>query len=159
LWIVTKVYCHECGFRNTEEGKYCSKCGALLPEEGEGPDATIRFSPESDEREAVFDSLTEVAREGISLVVRSGGGMAGETFEPAGEKTTLGRHPDSDIFLDDITVSRNHAVLIKKPDGFYIQDHGSLNGTYVNRVRVETHKLTDGDQVQVGKYKLTYIER
>jgi len=159
LWKVTRVYCHECGYQNTEEGKYCSKCGALLPEEDAGPEATIRFSPEADERESDFDSLAEVAKEGVSLVVRSGGGLAGENFEPAGEKTTIGRHPDSDIFLDDITVSRNHAVLIQKPDGFYIQDQGSLNGTYVNRARVETQKLTDGDQVQIGKYKLTYIER
>jgi len=156
---VTKVYCHECGFQNTEEGKYCSKCGALLPEEESSPEATVRFSPETDERESDFDGLAEVAHEGVSLVVRSGGGLAGETFKPAGEKTTIGRHPDSDIFLDDITVSRNHAVLIQKPGGFYIQDQGSLNGTYVNRARVETQRLTDGDQVQVGKYKLTYIER
>ena len=91
--------------------------------------------------------------------MRSGGGLAGETFTPGREKTTIGRHPDSDIFLDDITVSRNHAQLIQKPDGFYIQDQGSLNGTYVNRARVETQKLSDGDQVQIGKYKLTYIER
>ncbi|MHB9053195.1 MAG: FHA domain-containing protein, partial [Thermoleophilia bacterium] len=74
-------------------------------------------------------------------------------------KTTIGRHPDSDIFLDDITVSRNHALLIHKPDGFFIQDQGSLNGTYVNRVRAETRKLSDGDQVQIGKYKLIYMER
>jgi len=158
---VTRVYCHECGFQNTEEGKYCSKCGALLPEDDTGAEATIRYSPDAEEREPDFDTLSETVREGVSLVVRSGGGLAGETFTPAadGEKTTIGRNPESDIFLDDITVSRNHAQLIRKPDGFYIQDQGSLNGTYVNRVRVETQKLSDGDQLQIGKYKLTYIER
>lgn len=159
MWKVTRVYCHECGYQNTEEGKYCSKCGALLPEEEAGVETTIRYSPDAEEREPEPESLADVVKEGISLVVRSGGGLAGETFAPTGEKTTIGRHPESDIFLDDITVSRNHALLIRKPDGCYIQDQGSLNGTYVNRVRVETQKLTDGDQVQIGKYKLTYIER
>lgn len=156
---MSKVYCQECGFRNTEDGKYCSKCGALLPDEGAGAQSTIRYSPDAEEREPEIGSLSEVASEGVSLVVRSGGGLAGEVFAPKGEKTSIGRHPDSDIFLDDITVSRNHALLIHKPDGFYVQDHGSLNGTYVNRVRVETRKLSDGDQVQIGKYKLTYMER
>ncbi len=156
---MTQVYCHECGFRNTEDGKYCSKCGALLPEDEGGAEATIRYSPDSEERDTDFDSLADVVKEGVSLVVRSGGGLAGETFTPSCEKSTIGRHPDSDVFLDDITVSRNHALLIRKPNGFYIQDQGSLNGTYVNRVRVETQKLSDGDQVQIGKYKLTYIER
>lgn len=156
---MTKVYCHECGYQNTEEGKYCSKCGALLPEEDSGAEITISYSPEAEDREPDLGNLSEVVNQGISLVVRSGGGLAGETFTPGRGKTTIGRHPDSDIFLDDITVSRNHAQLIQKPDGFYIQDQGSLNGTYVNRTRVETQKLSDGDQVQIGKYKLTYIER
>lgn len=156
---MTNVYCHECGYQNTEEGKYCSKCGALLPEEDSGAEITISYSPEAEDREPDLGNLSEVVNEGISLVVRSGGGLAGETFAPGRGKTTIGRHPDSDIFLDDITVSRNHAQLIQKPDGFYIQDQGSLNGTYVNRARVEIQKLSDGDQVQIGKYKLTYIER
>ena len=148
---MTRVYCHECGFQNTEEGKYCSKCGALLPEEEAGVEATIRYSPETEDREPEFETPAGMDREGVSLVVRSGGGLAGETFTLAGEKTTIGRHPDSVIFLDDITVSRNHALLIQKPDGFYIQDQGSLNGTYINRARVETQKISDGDQVQIGK--------
>ena len=156
---MSRVYCQECGFQNTEDGRYCSKCGALLPEEDSGSQSTIRYSPEAEEREVDLDSLADVVKEGVSLVVRSGGGLSGEVFKPQGEKTTIGRHPDSDVFLDDITVSRNHALLIRKPDGYYIQDQGSLNGTYVNRVRVETRKISDGDQVQIGKYKLTYIER
>ena len=156
---MTSVYCHECGFQNAEQGKYCSKCGALLHDGDDGSQTTISYSPEAEEKELDTTSLREMAGEGISLVVRSGGDMAGESFKPAGEKTTIGRHPASDIFLDDITVSRNHALLLLKDDGYYIQDQGSLNGTYVNRVRVETQKLSDGDQVQIGKYKLTFIER
>ena len=157
---MTKIYCHECGYQNTEEGKYCSKCGALLHEEDAGSQTTIRYSISADEKEAAEEAAIEgVGGEGVFLVVRSGGGLAGEVFRPAGEKTTIGRQQDSDVFMDDITVSRNHAVLIHKEDGYYISDGGSLNGTYVNHVRVETQKLSDGDQVQIGKYKLTFIER
>lgn len=159
MGVVTKVYCHECGYQNTEEGKYCSKCGALLPEEETGVQETIRYSPDAEEKEVDISHIGESVNEGASLVVRSGGGMVGETYTPAGEKTTIGRHPESNIFLDDITVSRNHALLLERKDGFYMQDQGSLNGTYVNRVRVETKRLTDGDQVQIGKYKLTFIQR
>jgi pSer/pThr/pTyr-binding forkhead associated (FHA) protein len=72
---------------------------------------------------------------------------------------TIGRNPDAEIFLDDVTVSRNHAMLVHRPDGVYIDDLGSLNGTYVNRRRIESHRLTDGDELQVGKYKLTFLER
>ena len=156
---MTNVYCQECGFQNNEEGKYCSKCGALLSDEDEGVQSTIRYSPDAEEKDIDISHIGDTVNEGVSLVVRSGGGMAGESFVPVGEKTTIGRHPESNIFLDDITVSRNHALLIEKKDGIYIQDQGSLNGTYVNRVRVETQRLTDGDQVQIGKFKLTFIER
>lgn len=156
---VTKIYCQECGYQNTEKGKYCSKCGALLPEEDNRTDSTIRYSLESEEREPDINQLREIAGEGVSLVVRSSGDMAGEAFSPEGERTTIGRASDSSVFLDDITVSRNHAVVLRQDDGYYVQDQGSLNGTYVNHVRIETQKLSDGDQLQVGKYKLTFIVR
>ncbi len=154
---MTRVYCQECGYRNAAEGRYCSKCGALLSR-GTGSETTIRFSPVVDEEPDAAE-LGEIVNEGVSLVVRSGGGMAGESFSPEKDETSIGRSPDGDIFLDDITVSRRHALLIRKGDGYYIQDHGSLNGTYVNRVRVETQRLSDGDQLQIGKYKLTFIQR
>ena len=72
---------------------------------------------------------------------------------------TIGRRPDSDIFLDDVTVSRDHALLVRRTGEFHIDDLGSLNGTYVNRRRIESHKLEEGDELQIGKYKLTYIAR
>ncbi len=156
---MTNVYCLECGHQNTEEGKYCIKCGALLPEEEDAGQTTIRYKLDADDAEHDLSSISEVVNEGVSLVVRSGGGIEGETFTPEGEEVTIGRSPGSDIFLDDITVSRNHAVLIRKPDGYYIKDQGSLNGTYINRARVETQKLYDGDQLQIGKYKLTFIDK
>jgi pSer/pThr/pTyr-binding forkhead associated (FHA) protein len=70
---------------------------------------------------------------------------------------TIGRRQDSDVFLDDVTVSRDHAILVRRGEDFYLDDCGSLNGTYVNRERIESHRLTDGDEVQVGKYKLAYF--
>jgi pSer/pThr/pTyr-binding forkhead associated (FHA) protein len=90
-------------------------------------------------------------------VIRSGGGRAGETYTLAAPRTTIGRHPDSDVFLDDVTVSRNHAVVTCENDAYVIADRGSLNGTYVNRRRIERQTLLDGDELQVGKYKLTFI--
>jgi pSer/pThr/pTyr-binding forkhead associated (FHA) protein len=103
--------------------------------------------------------LEEVTGEGATLVIRSGGGRAGEAFNIGGDQNTIGRSPDAEVFLDDVTVSRNHALLVRRRDGLYIDDLGSLNGTYVNRRRIESHKLQHGDELQVGKYKLTYLDR
>ena len=97
--------------------------------------------------------------EGGVLVIRAGGGRAGETFELSGERIAIGRSPEADVFLDDVTVSRNHALLVRRRDGLYLDDLGSLNGSYVNRHRIESHKLQAGDELQIGKYKLTYLER
>ena len=96
--------------------------------------------------------------DGPALVVRSGGGRAGESFEAIGDRALIGRSPECDVFLDDVTVSRNHALLVRRRDGLYIDDLGSLNGTYVNRRRIESHRLADGDEIQVGKYKLVVPE-
>jgi pSer/pThr/pTyr-binding forkhead associated (FHA) protein len=97
--------------------------------------------------------------EGPALVVRSGGGRTGESFMPAGERTRIGRSPDCEIFLDDVTVSRNHAVLVERDGAFYVEDEGSLNGTFVNRHRIDSARLENGDEVQVGKYRMTFVER
>jgi pSer/pThr/pTyr-binding forkhead associated (FHA) protein len=100
-----------------------------------------------------------VVARGAALVIRSGGGRAGESFPLEKDRLTVGRRPDSDIFLDDVTVSRDHAILVRRGTDYYLDDCGSLNGTYVNRSRIESHKLTDGDELQVGKYKLAYLSR
>ena len=150
------VYCAECGFQNPEAANYCSRCGALLQKGDPAVETTQTLSPE--EIDDLEQELTG-GIEGPALVVRSGGGRAGESFRPAGERTRIGRSPDCDVFLDDVTVSRNHAMLVQRPDGVYIDDLGSLNGTYVNRRRIESHRLADGDEIQVGKYKLSYLER
>jgi pSer/pThr/pTyr-binding forkhead associated (FHA) protein len=92
-------------------------------------------------------------------VIRSGGGRAGESFAIEGERMTIGRRPDSNIFLDDITVSRDHAILVRRGSDYFLDDCGSLNGTYVNRNRIESQRLVDGDELQIGKYKLAFRSR
>jgi hypothetical protein len=150
------VYCSECGFQNPEAANYCSRCGALLEKGEPGSETTQAFSPEE---------VGELAREpvegleGPALVVRSGGGRAGESFRPSGERTRIGRSPECEIFLDDVTVSRNHAVLVERDGRFFVEDQGSLNGTFVNRRRIDNQKLENGDELQIGKYRLTFVER
>jgi pSer/pThr/pTyr-binding forkhead associated (FHA) protein len=104
------------------------------------------------------DIEEEVEDAGAALVIRSGGGRAGESFPIQGDRMSIGRTPDAAVFLDDVTVSRNHALLVRRQDGFYLDDLGSLNGSYVNRHRIESHRLVDGDEIQIGKYKLSYLE-
>jgi hypothetical protein len=153
------LHCPECGFINSTGANFCQKCGAHLPvDEEHGDQTTITYQVgETGELKPV--DLERVSAEGGALVIRSGGGRAGESFAVEGERTTIGRSPDASVFLDDVTVSRNHALLVRRRDGLYIDDLGSLNGTYVNRRRIESHKLQHGDELQVGKYKLTYLER
>ena len=103
-----------------------------------------------------IDEVVEQA--GAALVIRSGGGRAGESFTLEDEKVSIGRTPEAGVFLDDVTVSRNHALVVRRRDGLYIDDLGSLNGTYVNRERIESQQLDDGDEIQIGKYKLSYLE-
>ncbi|MGE5690629.1 MAG: FHA domain-containing protein [Pseudomonadota bacterium] len=150
------VYCPECGHQNPEAANFCARCGAHLVKDEAG-DTTQTFSA-VDEGDA--EAVEDLGVEGPALVVRSGGGRSGETFHPQGERTTIGRSPDCGIFLDDVTVSRRHAVLVEREGGFAIEDQGSLNGTFVNRRRIEgEQRLTDGDEVQIGKYRLTFLSR
>jgi len=152
------VYCPECGFQNPEAANYCSKCGALLVTDEGGAETTQSYTPEDiDDEDGPLEELTA---DGPALVVRSGGGRAGEHFIPEGEQTTIGRSPDCDVFLDDVTVSRKHAVLVQADGIFSIEDLGSLNGTFVNRKRIDAPtKLESGDEVQIGKYRMSYISK
>jgi FHA domain/zinc-ribbon domain len=154
---MTHVHCPECGFQNLEAANYCSKCGALLLKDEPGGSTTVTYTPE-ELAEEEGGTLDEVRIEGTALVVRSGGGRSGETFPLDADRIEIGRSPESDVFLDDVTVSRAHATLVRDDSGYTIEDGGSLNGTYVNRRRVERAKLEDGDEVQIGKYRLTYLE-
>ena len=153
------VHCPECGFVNDEGANYCQKCGAYLHPGEEGDSTTMTYAiDETGELKPVdLDEVT--AQGGAALVIRAGGGRVGESFALGGERMTIGRRPDSDVFLDDVTVSRDHALLVRRGEDYYLDDLGSLNGTYVNRRRIESHRLEDGDELQVGKYKLTYLSK
>jgi hypothetical protein len=153
---MSHVYCSECGFQNPEAANYCSRCGALLEKPGSHTEATQTYSPD-EVGEFAHDLLEGL--EGPALVVRSGGGRAGETFRPAGVQTRIGRSPECEIFLDDVTVSRNHAILVERDGAFYAEDQGSLNGTFVNRRRIDSIRLEDGDELQIGKYRMIFVER
>jgi hypothetical protein len=155
---VSFVYCPECGFQNPESANFCARCGAHLVRE-EAADATQAFTPEELEGTELGSGDTAHGLEGPALVVRSGGGRTGETFRPAGERTMIGRSPDCDIFLDDVTVSRKHALLVREGVRFRIEDQGSLNGTFVNRRRIESAPVENGDELQIGKYRLTFLDQ
>src|SRR5438270_11240421 len=127
---MSHVYCQECGFQNPESANYCARCGALLVKDEGGVETTQTFTPEEGEPSG-SDAFEDLGIKGPALVVRSGGGRAGETFHAEDERTTIGRSPDCGIFLDDVTVSRNHAVLAQNNGGFTIEDQASLNGTFV----------------------------
>jgi pSer/pThr/pTyr-binding forkhead associated (FHA) protein len=154
------LHCPECGFVNPEGANYCQKCGAYLArQEGEEEPTTMTYKVDEtgDYQPVDIDEVVEQA--GAALVIRSGGGRAGESFTIEGDRISIGRSPDAEVFLDDVTVSRNHALIVRRQDGLYIDDLGSLNGTYVNRRRIESHQLGDGDEIQIGKFKLSFLER
>ena len=154
------LHCPECGFLSDEGANYCPRCGAPLPRgegaSGEPVTATYRIDEAG---ELVPVELGEVTAHGPALVIRSGGGRVGESFPVDRERMSIGRRPDCDVFLDDVTVSRDHALLVNRGDVWYLDDCGSLNGTYVNRSRIDSHRLEEGDELQIGKYKLTYHAR
>ncbi len=152
---MSHVFCPDCGFQNPESAHFCSRCGASLAREEDGVDATMSMT--ADEVRAQTDIIDEAVANGPTLVVRAGGGRAGEFFTPTQERTTIGRSPDCDIFLDDVTVSRQHAVLVQEDGTVAIEDLGSLNGTFLNRRRIERSELENGDELQVGKYRLTFL--
>ena len=152
------LHCSECGFVNAEGANYCQKCGALLALEANGEPTTATYKV-GETGDFIALDISEIAADAAALVIRSGGGRAGESFEVTGERMTIGRRPDSAIFLDDITVSRDHALLVHRGSDWYLDDCGSLNGTYVNRERIESRRLADGDELQVGKYKLVFRTR
>jgi hypothetical protein len=152
------VYCNQCGHRNPPGSNFCSSCGAALGHQGE--DTTITFMPVESAGEAEDEltvSLDELPGTMGMLVVKRGPN-AGSKFVLDADVTKAGRHPDSDIFLDDITVSRRHAEVVHGNDGYKLRDVGSLNGTYLNRERIENESnLENGDELQIGKFKLVFF--
>ena len=153
------VFCHNCGHRNPEGVNFCSSCGTALPQEHS--DTTVTLQPVDDHGEVPDEeasiTLVEVPHGTGVLVVRRGPNV-GVRYLLEQPVTGAGRHPESDIFLDDITVSRRHAEFRREDDGkMLVRDLGSLNGTYVNRERIEEQVLSPGDEVQIGKFKLVFL--
>ena len=149
------MFCPECGIKNSEGASFCVRCGASLIADQPESAITLSYNPGEDEGDG--GALACVVGEDACLVIRSGGGRSGETYVLRGDRVAIGRHPNAEIFLDDVTVSRNHAVVMREGDDWVISDEGSLNGTYVNRRRGDRVVLGDGDEIQIGKYKFTYI--
>jgi hypothetical protein len=155
------VNCPECGTPNADDANFCQRCGSSLAAatqvHKESTTATYRVGETG---ELIPVELDELASHGhAALVIRQGGNRVGESFPLERDRMTVGRRPDADVFLDDVTVSRDHALVVKRGGDFYLDDLGSLNGTYVNRHRIESHRLGDGDELQIGKYKLTFLQR
>ncbi len=170
-------FCTECGHRNPDDARFCSQCGKRLAHEDapgassidrETPGettATITFGapgkPETAEERAQLNESDAAAVDalpaGSALLVVQRGPSAGSRFLLDTELVGAGRHPESEIFLDDVTVSRRHAEFRRGPSGYRVADVGSLNGTYVNRDRIDEVELQGGDEVQIGKYRLVYF--
>jgi pSer/pThr/pTyr-binding forkhead associated (FHA) protein len=156
---VFAVFCGNCGHKNPEGVNFCSSCGNALATGGDHTTVTLHLSDDHGETSEENPSVTlaEVPHGSGALVVTRGPNM-GTRYLLENRVTRAGRHPESDIFLDDITVSRRHVDITHADDGtFVIHDVGSLNGTYVNRERIDEVSLAPGDEVQIGKFKLVYL--
>ncbi len=155
------VFCNHCGHRNPPESSVCSSCGSPLDLKTDRTITLTAVDPLQDAPGGEDDVVVTVSDLPVGtavLIVRSGA-QAGDRFALTGAETRLGRHPDSEIMLDDITVSRRHASIERTAQGYVVTDAGSLNGTYVNQERIERAVLHHGDELQVGKFRLVLFER
>jgi pSer/pThr/pTyr-binding forkhead associated (FHA) protein len=157
---VAEIVCPRCGHRNPLGSNFCSSCGFALNQHPEDT-ATITFAQEvpldAPAPVVVEEPVVDLEHPGLLVVTR--GPNVGARVPLSDSVTTVGRHPDSDLFLDDITVSRRHAEITYSAGRYQIRDVGSLNGTYVNRQRVDEVWLEPGDEVQIGKFKLVFMSR
>lgn len=156
-WLsVSYVFCNQCGHRNPPQSTFCSACGGVLDK----PSLRTNVLPKTDPLlDALGDDDNAVVHAGevspgeVMLVVRQGPEI-GTRFMLTGDQVSIGRVPDNDIQLDDVTVSRQHAVLVRQGDAWLVRDLGSLNGTYVNSGRVDESSVRHGDEVQIGRFRL-----
>lgn len=157
--MAAQVFCHRCGHGNPLGSNFCSSCGAGLQQRaGDVSTSTITLHPDPalEGSDDVTVDLLEVPSGVGALVVRRGRN-AGSRYLLDRQLTTAGRHPDSAIFLDDVTVSRRHAEILRDGSDYLVRDAGSLNGTYLNRDRIEQATLHDGDELQIGSFKLVFV--
>ena len=154
------VFCNRCGHRNPPNSGFCSACGSVLDVVEDRTITLAKVDPLMDApggSDDVHVDLSGIDKGQAILVVR-GGDDEGDHFPIRSQVTTLGRHPESDIVLDDITVSRRHSE-VRLVDGRYVvSDAGSLNGTYVNQQRIDSALLSQGDELQVGKFRLVFLQ-
>ncbi|MCJ7437409.1 MAG: FHA domain-containing protein [Acidimicrobiia bacterium] len=148
--------CRRCGHDNEDGAQYCSACGTPLDVD-EDTTAALALVEDRESLSADLGEVLDALPEGLGMLVVRRGPNAGSTFVLEGDETTLGRHPDSDVFLDDVTVSRRHATVRRIDGGYEVADAGSLNGTYVDHDRVDTALLRDMQEVQVGRFVLTFV--
>ncbi|HVX42778.1 MAG TPA: FHA domain-containing protein [Mycobacteriales bacterium] len=167
------MICTHCGQQNPDDSRFCSHCGTALPASGQtagiepvgetAPNDTTSvfakpgYDEPSDSTGELEDTSIESLPSGSALLVVKRGPNAGSRYVLDQDVTTAGRHPDSDIFLDDVTVSRRHAEFRRSGRDFGVHDVGSLNGTYVNRERIEEITLSGGDEVQIGKFRMVFL--
>ena len=151
------IFCNQCGHRNPVGANFCSSCGAaLLPPAGvDRTTSTVVFNPDEGDDELALE-LEEVPA-GVGFLVVKRGPNVGSRFALDHDIIRAGRHPESDIFLDDITVSRRHVEIRREGSGYVVYDAGSLNGTYLNRERVDSAPLRNGDELQIGTFKLVFL--
>ncbi|HWE57987.1 MAG TPA: FHA domain-containing protein [Acidimicrobiales bacterium] len=159
---MTPIFCNRCGHRNPEGSNFCSSCGAVLERLSAGDPATttITLAPVEAAGEVGEEEITVSLDDhpaGVGLLVVKRGPNAGSRFTLGDAVTTIGRHPQSDIFLDDVTVSRRHAEVSHTDGQFTVTDAGSLNGTYLNRERIERASIHSGDELQIGKFRLVFL--
>jgi pSer/pThr/pTyr-binding forkhead associated (FHA) protein len=157
---VSEVFCTNCGHANVASARFCSSCGTVL-DTGSGEETTMTFAPIDATGEVLDEELALALGElpdSSAMVVVKRGPNAGSKFVLDSDVIRAGRHPDSDIFLDDITVSRRHAEIRRSADGYTVRDAGSLNGTYLNRERIDEAPLGNGDELQIGKFRLVFFE-
>jgi len=155
--LVGVMRCRRCGHQNEPGANYCSSCGTPLT--GDDDETTLSLAALEDRQaiEEEFGDLLAEVPEGTAVLVVRRGPNKGSTFMLDRTVTSLGRHPDSDIFLDDVTVSRRHAEITRNDRGYEVRDAGSLNGTYVDHERVDVAPLRDLNEVQVGRFVLTFV--
>jgi pSer/pThr/pTyr-binding forkhead associated (FHA) protein len=150
--------CRRCGHLNDAEANYCSSCGSPLAG-GDEDETTVTLAALEDRQalEAEIGGLLDELPAGVGMLVVRRGPNQGSSFMLDRTVTSLGRHPDSDIFLDDVTVSRRHAEITRSDRGYEIRDAGSLNGTYVDHDRIEVVPLRDLNELQIGRFVLTFV--
>lgn len=154
------MFCTKCGHFNPNNSVYCARCGERLGGPGACSDDATTGLPVIDEdmeEDIEIAPPLEPLEKGSALLVIKRGPDAGMRFIINREVIGVGRHPESDIFLDDITVSRRHAEIRRRESSFTLVDTGSLNGTYLNRERIETSELNNGDEIQIGKFRLLFF--